>query len=200
MRVGVTSLGGTSEVLYVTNMESFWRWAGPISFAAVVGLLFGRLDFALTQRGPLLLAVSNVGSFWLALAFLVGLLAHSRTHAVMCGVVALFAGMFGYYDALHLAGRANLFMTLHVARPWLVAALFCGACYGLVGYLWQTRRLKLAAVALVAPFVLEPIAWLMRQHPVPPRLSVCLLESVLGLLIGLALLALRPLRPRVSNH
>ena len=66
------------------------------------------------------------------LAFGAGLLARSRTHAAVCGVVALFAAMFTY-DALHLAGRASLSLTLHVAKPWLVAALFCGACYGVMG-------------------------------------------------------------------
>jgi hypothetical protein len=151
-------------------------------------MLFGRLGFTMTQRGPVLLAVSNVGSFWLGLGFLVGLLARSRKHAALCGAVALLAAMFGYYDALHLAGRASLTLTLHIARPWLVAALLCGAFYGVMGYLWRTRRLRLAAVALVGPFLLEPVAWLVRVHPVAPRLSICLLELILGVLIAWALL------------
>lgn len=179
-------------------MDAFWRWAGPVSFSAVIGVLFGRLDFTMTQRGPLMLAISNIGSFWVGLAFLVGLLARSRGHAAVCGVVALLAGMFAYYDAFHLAGRASVALTLHTAKPWLLAALFCGAFYGVVGYIWRTYGYKWAALALVAPFVLEPVAWLLRQHPVPPRVSVCVLESILGLLIGLALLSLAPLATRTN--
>jgi hypothetical protein len=162
--------------------------------------LFGRLDFSLTQRGPFLLAVSNVGTFWVMLAFGAGLLARSRTHAAACGVVASFAAMFSYYDALHLAGRASLSLTLHVAKPWLVAALFCGACYGVMGYFWRTRRLKLAALALVAPFLLEPVAWLLRRHPVPPRLSICVLELILGLLIAYVLLRFGFLSENADRH
>ena len=183
----------------MTNMERVWRWAGPLSFCALIGVLFGRLDFAMTQRGPVLLAVSNVGALWLALAFFVGLLARSVSHAALCGVVVLLAAMFGFYDAFHLAGHTGLTTTLHIASPWLIAAPLCGFCYGVMGYLWCSRRSVLAAVTLVSPFLLEPVAWHLGIHPGAPVHSVSLLESTLGLLVAFTLLAVG-LLPVVVNR
>jgi len=160
--------------------ERFWRWAGPLSFGIAVGLLFGRLDFALTQRGPLLLAVSNVASLWLALAFLLGLFAGSRKHAALCGGIVLLAALFGYYDAMHLANAAGLFVILHASKRWLFAALLSGPFYGILGYVWRTRQHWFAAVALIVPFLVEPVAWAYRLHPVAPQHSVLLLEAVSG--------------------
>lgn len=174
-----------------TRAERFWRWGGPLCFSSALGIVFGRADYAMEQRGPLLFAVANIASLWLALAFLVGLTARSRSHAVLCGGVALLAALFGFYDAVHLSSALGLFRTLHESKHWLEAALLLGPLYGLLGYAWNARQAWYAAFALVAAFLIEPIVWLGGLHPAPPRLSVCLLEGATGVALAFALLCWR---------
>ena len=108
--------------------------------------------------------------------------------AALGGVAALLAALFGFYDAMRLAIHSGVHATLHVARVWVVAALLCGPIYGVWGYLWRTRRSGFAVVALAAPLVAEPVAWLARIHPLPPRFSICLVESIAGVVMGWVLL------------
>jgi Family of unknown function (DUF6518) len=190
---------GSRRRMNVSRGDEFWRWAGPVSFSIALGMLFGRLDFSLTQRGPLLDTVANVGSLWLGLAFLAGLLARSPKLAALGGVVALLAALFGFYDAMRLADQTGMHLTLHVARGWTAAALLCGPVYGVLGYLWRTRRSAPAVLALAAPFVMEPVAWLARIHPLAPRLSICIVESAAGVVMGWFLLKSGFLSARVET-
>ena len=86
----------------MSSKSEFWSWVGPLSVCVAFGMIFGRLDYTLAEGGPFLVAVSNVASFWLTLAFLVGLIPRFPSHAALCGVVALFAALFSFYDAWHL--------------------------------------------------------------------------------------------------
>jgi hypothetical protein len=171
----------------VTTKGESWKLAGPLCLSTALGMLFGRLDFTLAYGGPFLVALSNVASFWLLVAFLMGLFAISRKHAALCGAVALLAALFGFYDAWHLASASSLHLTFRVARPWVAAALLCGPFYGVMGYLWRTGRNPFAAMVVVGPFLIEPLAWYFRLHPLAPRPSVCLLESAMGVLFAWAL-------------
>jgi hypothetical protein len=96
---------------------------------------------------------AGLGAPWLAVAWLVGTLASTRTRGAAGGAAALGLGTAAWYFLTVLAGgRAGAAYAVPVATRWVVVALAAGALFGFIGAVWRDggRLARAASVATLA--------------------------------------------------
>jgi hypothetical protein len=118
------------------------------------GLIFGVVDrFAVGLRGLPFPGTAIAGP-WLALAFVAGIFTARRWVAAACGVVALLAGMTGYYAYMSVVqGSASSAYLAGEAGRWLPVAVVAGVIFGYAGFSWRwygNGWRRLIAVGLLA--------------------------------------------------
>jgi hypothetical protein len=183
--------------------------------APVLGGLYGYATAAIPS--PHDVSVFWVGNFcapWLVLAFLAGRTQPSWRTAVLAGLLADAGCVAGFYldfltlDPLEL-GLATSTDPLTVATTsfgrwiefiayWLVAAVAGGAIYGALGRWWRQSRSPLAAVAVAAPFLAEPVLWPLRNGYYQGPWPLWVAEVAVGLAILAALVTIAR-RTRVTS-
>ena len=143
-----------------------------------------------------MLWIPNIGSLWVALAFLASAWLDCPWRSVLLGCGALVAAVCAYYAyGLTLGDRTGV--GLHAILPtlakWLVAAVVAGPVFGLSGFLFRTSRGGaglLGAVAFPAVIIIESGYQLVHELPYfandPWRDGLL----VVMILVGLALVVL----------
>lgn len=128
----------------------------------------------------------NMGSPWLAVAFMAGAIGCGLWGGAARGAVALVTAVAAYYGYMHyVEGQANLSYLRNIAAPWLGVALVGGPLFGFAGALRRTGspRARIAAVALLAGALMEESALLLLR---PYNLATRAVIS-LGLVAAVAL-------------
>jgi len=86
--------------------------------------------------------------------------------------------------------------------PWVIIALATGIVYGALGAWWGRSRALMAGIVLGAPFLVEPVLWLLRNGYFKGPVVIWIGEAVVGLavLAGMAVTShrARPSSPRVA--
>ena len=166
------------------------------------GFVFGNLVSRIpSPEDPALFWIGNFSAPWALLPFVTGRAQRSWSWAAAAGLLADIACVAGFYAQFVTAdaGRLGLpadapqieLVTTGVVRwlvfiaPWVGLATATGLAYGLLGWLWRRSRSMVAVVAVVAPFVAEPLAWRLYRGFLPGPAYVWLLElAVGGLVLG----------------
>jgi hypothetical protein len=114
--------------------------ARHVAIAAIAGLAAG----AVTQVAQGLLpdgwgVVANSITPWLAVAFLTGSVAPTRSSALIGGAVALLGALVAYYGLVDI--RYGYGVSLSGAlRVWILGAVVGGPVFGLAGSWWRGSR------------------------------------------------------------
>ena len=148
---------------------------------------------------PTLFWIGNFSAPWAVLPFLAGRGQRSWIWAVAAGVSADIACVVGFYAGFITAdpGRlglppstpslqlvtAGMALWLNFIAPWLALALMTGAGYGLLGWWWGRSRPLIAGLAVMAPFIAEPLAWRIYRGFFPGPYVLWLVELVAGVII-----------------
>jgi len=161
------------------------------------GFLFGAaISHIPSPDDPSVFWVANFSAPWALLPFVAGRFQTSWRWAAVAGLAADVACVAGFYAGFITAdaGRlglpastpqlelvlAGLTHWITFIAPWVVLAVGTGTGYGLLGCWWGRSRAPLAAVAVVAPFVLEPLAWWLYRGFVPSPLYLWAVEIAVG--------------------
>jgi hypothetical protein len=164
---------------------------------AITGLLFGAaISHIPSPDDPRIFWVANFSAPWALLPFVAGRFQPSWRLAALSGLVADVACVAGFYAGFITAdaGRLGLSASTPQAElvltglvrwitfiaPWVVLAVGAGATYGLLGCWWGRSRAAPAAVAVVAPFVVEPLAWWLYRGFVPAPVYLWAVELAVG--------------------
>ena len=166
---------------------------------ATAGALFGRaISIIPSPEVHDVFWVANLSSPWLLLPFLAGFGQRSYRWGAITGVAADVSCVLGFYagflslDPLRYGLQASAPL-LQVAfaslgnwlvfiAPWVGAAVTAGLLYGLLGCWWGRTRSILPAAMVATPFILEPIAWRLREGFFPRPAMLWVVEAMLGVL------------------
>lgn len=161
------------------------------------GALFGAaISHIPAPEDPALFWIGNFSAPWAVLPFLTGRAQRSWSWAAAAGLAADVACVAGFYAGFITAAPGRLGMpastpTLELVitgladwlgfiAPWVVLATATGLGYGLIGWWWRWSRSLVAGVAVVAPFIVEPLAWRLYRGFLPGPLYVWLVELAVG--------------------
>jgi len=175
------------------------RLALLLGFAAG-GFLFGNLASRIpSPNDPALFWIGNFSAPWALLPFLTGRAQRSWPWAAAAGVLADIACVAGFYAQFVTAdvGRLGLpggtpqieLVSIGVVRwlafiaPWVALATATGLAYGVLGQVWRQSRSALALVAVVAPFVAEPLAWRIYRGFLPGPAYIWVVELAVGVAV-----------------
>lgn len=160
----------------------------PVAFlvAALSGLAFGAADQYLGGMSWLGLWASTVAQMsapWLLLPFVVGMTQQRPRRAMILGLVATAAALFGYFAMTYSPmeihpwsfDRFTAGMVAVTTRGWynplyILGGLVTGPLFGLLGQRWRVRRWWVSATAVAGALCLEPLARWGAGHLMPPAL------------------------------
>ncbi len=161
--------------------------------------------------------IGNLAAPFVLIPFLAGAWHFRPVAASAVGALAGVAAVAGFYDLVAVArttaveqglptstptgtviaqAYANWFRNLLLGdpggRPWLAVALVTGLIFGYLGYTWARKGSRLAASAVAAVFIVEPLVHVAghRYNLRPLNLSIWGLEALIGV-AGLAWVWLR---------
>jgi hypothetical protein len=140
--------------------------------AALVGAAFGAADQylgslrSMVALGPWTVSVSQMSAFWLLLPFAFGCTQERPRRAVLIGLTATLAALFGYL-ALTISPIEGV--ALHAvpgaAAGWLrsntavvAGGLITGPTFGWLGQRWRAERWWVSLAVVSGSFLLEPLA------------------------------------------
>jgi len=161
------------------------------------GALFGAaISHIPAPEDPALFWIGNFSAPWAVLPFLTGRAQRSWSWAAAAGLAADVACVAGFYAGFITAAPGRLGMpastpTLELVitgladwlgfiAPWVLLATATGLGYGLLGWWWRWSRSLVAGVAVVAPFIVEPLAWRLYRGFLPGPFYVWLVELAVG--------------------
>jgi Family of unknown function (DUF6518) len=148
------------------------RYLPPVGSKRAVGVVFlAAAVFGLTmavikgQGAGARDAFGNISAPWLLLPFVAGATSMRLRSAALIGLGASLAALVVFYVAesqiLDLGSHSwpvDLRLAVTAGQTYLVTSLLSGPVFGFLGGIWSQRRSLLAAVAVAAMFVLEPLA------------------------------------------
>jgi len=161
------------------------------------GALFGvAVSHIPSPEDPALFWIGNFSAPWTVLPFLTGRLQWSWSWAAAAGLVADVACVAGFYGGFITAdpGRLGLPAStpgvelaltgaerwIAFIAPWVVLAMATGLAYGALGFWWRKSRSLVAGVAVVVPFIAEPLLWRLYRGFLPGPVYVWLVELAVG--------------------
>jgi hypothetical protein len=149
--------------------------------------------------------VGNFSSPWPVLAFFAGRSQRSWIWAGCLGALAEVACVVGFYglflslDPTQLglprsAGTVTLLATslghwVAFIAPWVLIALPTGVLYGLLGAWWARSRSLLPGLALGVPFLIEPLAWPIRNGYFKGPVGIWIGEVGIGVVVLAVMMA-----------
>lgn len=181
--------------------QRLWR---PLllALAAAVALgLAGRIAVhagSWLPHGHAIAAVGHtavaLGAPWLAVAWIVGAYAGSRTRGAASGAAALVLGTGAWYLLTIVAatsGWAAVHYAVPVAAAWGVVALGAGGLFGFAGAAWRDPdlRVRAAAIGLLSGALAGEALLLMREWP--GRAAALVLGAELAAGLGVVALTRR---------
>lgn len=168
--------------------------------AVIVGFVFGGVDQYLGSLRLLDLfgqwpsTASQVSAPWLVLPFAFGCSQRDGRRAVLVGLVATQAALFGYFamtlspfEGVH-PGTAEVAGLLGTNMQYVVGGLVTGSLYGLLGQRWRTSRSWVSAALVTGALCLEPVARVATGRLSPPD-TVWDVEVAIGLAAAAAFAA-----------
>ena len=161
------------------------------------GALFGiAVSHIPSPEDPALFWVGNFSAPWALLPFLTGRAQRSWSWAAAAGLVADVACVAGFYGGFITAdpGRLGLPASTPAVElavtgaerwitfiaPWVVLAVATGLAYGALGFWWRKSRSLVAGIAVVVPFIAEPLLWRLYRGFLPGPTYLWLVELALG--------------------
>ena len=174
----------------------------PLALVLLSGLggaLFGvAVSHIPSPEDPALFWIGNFSAPWAVLPFLTGRVQRSWSLAAAAGLVADVACVAGFYGGFITAdpGRLGLPASTPAVElaltgaerwiafiaPWVVLAMATGLAYGALGFWWRQSRSLAAGVAVVVPFIAEPLLWRLYRGFLPGPVYVWLVELAVGAL------------------
>jgi len=136
-----------------------------LALVLVAGLVFGAAVAVVKgQETGARDALGNMSAPWVVVPFLAGTRYPRAWQAMLVGIAATLAAFFGFYLAeaaiLDLGSHpwyTDIRLTLRSGTIYEVWGVPTGALYGVLGWLWASRRLVLAPVAVGLAFACEPL-------------------------------------------
>jgi hypothetical protein len=108
-------------------------------------------------------AVSGMSAPWLLLPFAAGAAQAAWLRAAGFGLAATWLAVIGYVlmidspmEGVHPAVRV-VTATVRSQWPWWLGGLVSGPLYGVLGWLWRSRRSWLSAALAAIPVLFEPV-------------------------------------------
>jgi hypothetical protein len=109
-------------------------------------------------------ALGNTSAPWVVVPFLAGTFYSRVWQAALVGVATTLAAFFGFYLAeaaiLDLGEHpwyVDLKLTLGSGQVYEIWGLLSGVVYGALGWLWASRSLVAAPIAVGLAFICEPL-------------------------------------------
>lgn len=172
-----------------------------------VALVYGVLTSWLPAPSDATFWMSNLSAPYLLFPFLAGAsAARSWRGAMLLGVLVdwvLVAAFYArsLYDPSEIANNhrqgqpaISVNQIMHWAAiqadgPWLKLGIAAGLAFGLLGMWWARSRSVLGALAVAAPFIVEPFAWRVYEGRWSMSVGLWATETAVGVaLLGLLLI------------
>jgi hypothetical protein len=172
---------------------------GLTGLAAAGAVLGAALAHIPAPSDPSSFWIANYSAPWALLPFLAGRTQRTWRWALAAGVLLDVGCVLGFYSGFLTAdaGRlgaapetppaellvAGLVHWAVFTAPWVVLATATGAAYGLLGRAWARSRAAVACLAVISPFLAEPLLWRLYRGYLPGPLVVWVLEAAFGALL-----------------
>jgi hypothetical protein len=181
-------------------VRSAWT-SGKLALVAVsAGLALGVASFLVVQLLPHPVnLLGTLGAPWLAVAFVVGASARSRSSSAIAGAAGMAAAVAAYYVARRVAhpdAAGGLLIRGEVLR-YLAIGLLAGAAFGVAGHAWRRGgfiRRGIAAGLLAGALAAEVIVLSVRAWR-GPELALAVIQGTAAVAVALRLPGSRPARP-----